>query len=260
MNKNLRMVLTQFKTSKAYWFDFLTSLAVFPVYAALTYFLWKELIANGFSISLHDIFSYYVVMFFTGRIIHAGDCSRIISRQVVKGMIAYWLIRPMSYFSNLLNKRTGTMFFIFLTSFPIFLATSMLVPLNITTDLLVVLLYLFSLFLGFLLSLMFYFALGLSALWIEENWGLMWMARLVQNFLAGSWIPLYLFPEAIKNALLLLPFKYMGYFQVMLLQGKIPYSSLLQEFVVMFSWIIVFYVLMGIAWRIGRKHIEGHGV
>ncbi len=260
MKKELSLMLVSMKLRKAYLFDFIIDIAIFPVYAFITYFLWSTLIANGFQINLLDIFTYYCLMFIVGEVFFSADPSGVISQDVIRGTIAYRLVRPISYVSYLFWRRAGRTVLKTLVNLLFLILIIFLLGLKITWELTTITAFMFSLIIGFVLMFFVYFMIGLSALWIEENWGLKWAFRTFERFLAGTWIPLYLLPASVQGVIGFLPFKYTGYFQVMLLQGKIPLQSLSYEFLLMAVWIIVLLSLSKIAWKIGRKRIEGHGV
>ena len=66
----------------------------------------------------------------------------------------------------------------------------------------------------------------------------------VTMFLAGSIVPLDLMPEAVERVTHFLPFRYLYFFQVQLLQGRLDFLSALGGLAIQAGWLLVSYLFV----------------
>jgi len=80
---------------------------------------------------------------------------------------------------------------------------------------------------------------------------------LLQIFFSGLIAPLDVFPDSIRDVLILTPFPYLVYFPAAILVDlKI---QLFKGWLIMIFWIILCYTLNRWLWKKGLKHYSGMG-
>ncbi|MFH0986476.1 MAG: ABC-2 family transporter protein [Candidatus Micrarchaeota archaeon] len=261
-DKRLRAMIIAFRAYKAYGLNFALLLASFPVYLIVIYFIWQAILQNstGFSITLGSIFTYYLINYSIGWCLGESSVANTLSREVIRGKIVIFLVRPMNYMENTLFERLSK----FLFWLPIFLIStaviSFLIPLEISSDIAMIVFFVVFLFLAWLLNFMIYFSLGTLSFWFEKNDGIIQIFRNVTSLFRGSWIPLTLLPLWFQSISDLLPFKFIIFVPVSVAQGKIPFSDMLALALTCIFWIALFFGLSCLLWRKGLKHFTGHGV
>ncbi len=100
--------------------------------------------------------------------------------------------------------------------------------------------------------------IGLLSFWLEETWSLNICIRFITAFLSGSFIPLDLYPEFLRNILTWTPFPYLIYFPVKVLMGdSVPVIFCLS--VISFWILILVFITQGV-WKKGLKLYTGTGM
>ena len=79
------------------------------------------------------------------------------------------------------------------------------------------------------------------------------------NILSGYLVPLDLFPRAVREIALVLPFRFQLSFPVELMLGRWSRPQALQLFAGQWAWLFVFFVCTRVAWRSGLKHYAAYG-
>ena len=116
-----------------------------------------------------------------------------------------------------------------------------------------------SMVLSFLLNYCLKMCLGLLAFWVGETAGIIESYGIVTMFLAGSIIPLDLMPETVERVTHFLPFRYLYFFQVQLLQGRLDVLSALGGLAMQAMWLVLAYVLMQWVFAAGVRRYGAYG-
>jgi ABC-2 type transport system permease protein len=114
--------------------------------------------------------------------------------------------------------------------------------------------------LAMILQFAFSYAVAMVAFWWLEIWGILFLKRMVVAFLAGSWMPLSLFPEKLSAYIMLLPFQYMIFFPVQIALGKLPPAQIQAGIVTQMIWIGIFLIAGRIIWSFGMKRYTAAGI
>lgn len=260
-DKRLGLIKIEFNDMKAYAVDMLFRIANFPLIVIAAYLLWKTILQNTQieGITLAYITTYYVVSQAVSWMTFSDVAFRM-SDDISEGGISTKLTRPISY-----------IYYRFWTSVPRFLLNSVIFafviiisgfifPLQITKDPLMILLFIFSTAMGFLMSFSMFFIIGLTALWLQDNWGLIRVVDKFSDFFAGAWIPLQLLPVFFKDLSFAMPFRFMVQFPTSIMMGTATNAEITTGFIAMAAWTLVFLIIASIAWKIGEKKIIGFGV
>ena len=116
-----------------------------------------------------------------------------------------------------------------------------------------------SMVLSFLLSYCLKLSIGLLAFWIGNIAGIAQVYIVVKILLAGSIIPLDLMPAAVERVTFFLPFRYLYFFPVQLLQGRLDLLSALGGLAMQGMWFVLAYVLMQLVFAAGVRRYGAYG-
>lgn len=261
-DKRLRVMLITLNELKAYSVDFFFSLISFPVFIAVTYLFWRAMLqsASVAGMTLGYLMTYYATVYAVNAITIQRDVANKISSDVVQGRIAVTLVKPMTYFSYNLWKRVANFSLHIALYLGVLLAVSVAFNMQFTSDPLMIALFIASLAFSFLMNFAMFFCVGLTSLWLEENWGLTSAFVAFTSLFSGMLIPLEILTGVLKDAAFILPFRFTAYFQASIIMGKAALNDVLVNFALMVAWTIVFLIIAKVAWRVGEKRISGYGV
>ena len=116
-----------------------------------------------------------------------------------------------------------------------------------------------SMVLSFLLHYCLKLSIGLLAFWMSHVAGIAQVFTIVKIFLAGSIIPLDLMPAAVERVTSFLPFRYLYFFPVQLLQGRLDLLSALGGLAMQGMWLVLAYVLMQWVFAAGVRRYGAYG-
>ncbi len=116
-----------------------------------------------------------------------------------------------------------------------------------------------SMFLSFLLNYCLKLCLGLLAFWVGQTAGIIESYAVVTMFLAGSIVPLDLMPEAVERVTHFLPFRYLYFFPVQLLQGRLDFAAALGGLAIQAAWLLVCYLFVQWVFAAGVRRYGAYG-
>ena len=112
---------------------------------------------------------------------------------------------------------------------------------------------------SFLLSYCLKVTLGFLAFWIGQVDGIIEVYLIVTMFLAGSIIPLDLMPGAVERLTHFLPFRYLYFFQVQMIQGRLDFVAALSGLAVQAAWLVAAFLLMRRVFAAGLRRFGAYG-
>ena len=251
-----------FEKLRAYEFNFFITLIGLPLIIISNIVLWEVIFAHGsvpvFTYSqmiTYQIFAFILVTFIFNRKTAEG-----IDNDVIRGDIVTYQVRPIHYmfyrfFADFTSFLIYGVYAIFL-----FVISSFFIEFELTSSLLFLGLGALSCFLAFCLSFVLIYCLGSIALWWEHSKGLFLIYTTFMEFLAGAWIPLDIFPQALQTIIGYLPFKSIIYFPVRTFMGFLTLEEILKGIGMQLIWIAIFLALALFIWKRGIKQFTGYGV
>jgi len=225
---------------------------------------WKGA-SNGGNLGLGWTFSslttYYLLLALANAFLTSHIEEEVSFYDIKQGDLVRYLIRPFSYywikFIEEIPYRLlqGTYGLILLLIFIILF--SHLVRINLTV--LIIALGLMSAILAFFISFTFKMIIGLLAFWFKDIRGLYNLVDIVTIVFAGYVVPLEFFPSTLKNVSYLLPFAYMIYYPVIIIQGKLLLWEILRIVGIQFLYLSLFLVIQRLLWKKGIKEFTAIG-
>jgi ABC-2 type transport system permease protein len=116
-----------------------------------------------------------------------------------------------------------------------------------------------ALILSFLIHFLISFLVGLLCFWLEEIVGFYSLKEVLISLFSGAVLPLEFFPEFINKINNLLPFKYLLYFPVSIVQGKISPPSILSGVLIQIIWVFILFLSYKIFYPKTLKHYSAVG-
>jgi ABC-2 type transport system permease protein len=123
----------------------------------------------------------------------------------------------------------------------------------------IMLAFVFSLFLSFILGFFLETTLGLVGFWFLEVNSLLFVYMLFNFFVSGHMFPLDMLPGVWGQLVKILPFQYMAYFPAAVFLGKIQGAALAWGLGIEVAWTVFFIVAARVLFYFGLKRYSGYG-
>ncbi len=232
--------------------------SIIPVFVWLAVYMYSHLNAiNG--ISLPSTIIYFVVIGALFPIFGWSGIVDVISSGVKSGGIITALIRPMSYFNQLIVGDIAEQLpNVIIVTIPVIIIVIVLAHLSIT--LMTALLFMFYVLIGYLIIIFFGFIIGSLALYLTDIYGIVQSIDQGTYILGGGIVPLVFFPNYIEHILLLTPFPFMAFIPSATLTGMISTSTSESFILVGLIWIIILGFFAYLLWRKVGAKINAVGV
>jgi len=180
-------------------------------------------------------------------------------QQVYNGKIALDLARPVGFLSQMLALQAGYTVGLIPYVVLAFPAAWLLGGLQPPASALDALLYVVSLALAYLISVLLGLLLGLSAFWTLEMGGFLGMYRFVSQFFAGALVPLPFFPPPLRAVTGILPFQAQAYVPLTLYEGQLQGVSVVAPLALQLFWVVALYALSRVVWRRALRRVVVQG-
>lgn len=209
-----------------------------------------------------DMVAYYLLITISRAFSSMPGLTSGIAKMVRSGEIKKYLIQPVDLLGCLLVQRVAHKLVYYLIAtlpfaFVFYLCRGFFLEGWPDVDVLVV--FVASLVLSFLLGYFLEACLGLISFWLLEVTSLAFIYMLLNFLLSGHMFPLDLLPDWSRWVVDFLPLKYLAYFPAAVFLGKIDRSEMYQGLLIEAAWVLFFIVLSRILWTRGVKRYSGFG-
>ena len=123
----------------------------------------------------------------------------------------------------------------------------------------IVLIYISTLLMGFLLGFFLEICIGLIGFWFLEVTSLLFVYMLLNFFLSGHMFPLDMLPEWAATIVDLFPLKYLAYFPAAVLLGQLEPAEIIWGLKVEVCWLVTFMILSRLMYSYGVKQYSAYG-
>jgi ABC-2 type transport system permease protein len=254
-----------YKEWAAYRSHMLISLFVGPIQFLVQVFIWKAVFTNRSVInnfSLEQMITYYAVATLIHYLImDFADWN--LQMLIHTGRFVTYMIRPLSHRYFAFSQKIGHRALGFLWEFIpiycmfIFIFQINLIPTNIGWTLC-------SIFLGFIMTYLINYCIGISGFWLIRAEGVRRMIQLFSMLFKGVFIPLVFFPKIFQKILFFLPFQFATYVPIRVFIGSYElagYNLNIPEIVAIQAIaVIIMFFISGFIWNLGVKKFTGVGV
>jgi len=114
--------------------------------------------------------------------------------------------------------------------------------------------------LSLLINCMMFYFLSATSFWLTWGWGVFNGWGVITTILSGGLFPISVFGETAMAVLRFLPFQYIIYFPLNIVVGNATGAQILEGIAMQLVWIIIFWALSRLYWRVGmKKYIAARG-
>jgi len=210
------------------------------------------------SATLTETVTYIIISKFA-QFFNMSTMGRIQSR-IISGEIATDLLRPVEYDFFMLVQEFGAWIQRILSiTFPIVLLSLLFVRFYPPSSISYGLCFVLSLLLSFLIMFFANYCVSLAAFWIPYLWSLNSVSTTLFIILSGAMIPLWFYPDGIRNVLEWLPFSFAVYMPINIYLGRIAMAELPILFLKQAVWILILWLISRFIWSKATKKIIVNG-
>jgi ABC-2 type transport system permease protein len=235
-----------------------------------TIFLWyavyearktggTDLSING--MSYEDMIAYYALMYVARGFSSVPGTMTDISKDIKDGLLNRYLIKPINYlWYQVMYRLAHKLVFWYVALFtfpPIFFLMRQYFSHRPTLWEWVA--FVCSLVIAFAIGILFCSIIGMLAFWFLEISTFLFVVMMLEFFLSGHLIPLNILPAWLQPFLTWSPFGYEGYWPCVILMGKVPQNDLPGLLAVGVGWVLIFYVISRVVWKMGLKRYSAVG-
>ena len=237
-----QIIKTQLIRSMTYKFDVYGNILMQTVIMLASAFFWKAILKSGDEvggISVDTMMTYTVVSSLIS-ILLGTNVERRITESVQKGTIAIDMMRPINLFGVFLAEDiAGVIALFFQNMIPVFAVGSLLVGIPIPASGISFVLFLVSVFMAFCINWLMAVLFGMISFETINMDALIQVKKHLIRLLSGSIIPLWFFPEALRNILECLPFAYLYQLPLDIYIGNYTPERLYFGLTVQFIWTVL---------------------
>lgn len=234
-------------------------------------FLWAA-IFDGLSTEVHgevqiagysfrDMVAYYLLTMVTRAFSSMPGLASGIARDIRTGNVKKYLIQPVDMVGFLLLYRLAHKLVYYAVALGPFALVFFLLRdfFSGWPEPSVLLAYLVSLVLAFMLGFFLEATIGMAGFWFLEVSSLLFVYMLFNFFFSGHMFPLDMLPGDLKWLFQIIPLQYLAYFPAAVFLGKVQGADLAVGLAVQFAWVAFFIAASRVAFHRGVRRYSGFG-
>lgn len=210
-------------------------------------------------IRFEEMVSFVMINTVAGAMLRTHIAGKI-GEKVVDGSIALDLIKPVHFKAYLIADQLGeNMYRLVFSVLPACLVAVLVWGFLPPVGPLQLLLFLFSLLSGAVLMYQLHYVFGLTTFWFKTSFYVDWFMRACFQLFAGSFVPLWFYPQPLVSISLLLPFHLVTFQPVNIYLGRRSLLESLQAIGWQWAWIAALLLLEWWLWRRIQREITVNG-
>mgnify|MGYP000250480736 CR=1 FL=1 len=249
------------RNSLVYRLNTIVGLLTSFFFLTIQIFLWKSLLSYTKieNVSIEEMTAYLTMGMICSTLYNSNTTSYV-GNKVNDGSIAMELIKPYSFTISVLFQSLGVIFSNFLVrGLPLLIIVPFLFDYKLDLSMARFFILIAVLLMNILIYWMIFYIIGLMYFVLTNA---TWFVRLTSETIAlfgGSLIPLWFFPDLIKNISWFLPFQLLFQFPQSLIINKISNFEIVRNFVLEFIWIVILIGIVRFFWVIGKRKVVIQG-
>ena len=223
--------------------------------------LWSSLIKSGVKndITMEDMNVFIVINLFVSSLTNINIAVEIESG-VREGSVALYLIKPLSFHLYWLYTSFGeTAYRTLVGVFPVIIFSFFFTGISLPNQKIYLLFFFISLVLGMLIMFELTYVVGLLAFWVQRTWYLSWYLTAGTVFFGGTVVPIWFYPQFMKNISYVLPFRYISFESTNFYLEKTSIQNGPLILAISLIWFIILYFSGKSLWKIVRKKLMLNG-
>lgn len=256
-----KFLMLSFKEKYAYKFDFYISILASVLVIVVQINVWEALYrgsANNTG-SLQQMITYVLLssVIFS---LTKSEAGKKIGRKIEDGSIISDFTRPVVFKNYIFAEDLGNNFFqVIFISLPSVAVVSLFYGFSWNGNFLNSLIFLASLVLGVIISFYIKYIIGLFAFWLETSWYIPFFVGAIFELFSGSTIPLWFFPEWLRNISYLLPFRMIFFEPISIFLNKYSVHHSISILGIQVIWLSALVIIEKLLWMNAQKKIVVHG-
>ena len=245
-----------------FWFELILSSAIELVIAVS---VWRAVFSSGSGHKIGDYSFEFMVLYLTVAIFFGqatkGTGVGTFQREVYEGSLTKYLIYPLSVYSYKFGTFAPRGLFAILQLCVALCLIKIfgIWPQDFVFNPVWVVAGIVSLFFSCLLYFFLIIFVECLSFWVDNVWALSYALQIGIVFLSGKAIPLDLFPSWASKLMEISPFAFLAYFPARVFLGQFSFERFLVGFIMLVSWVFIFFLLSRIYMRKGLKRYTGVG-
>lgn len=266
LQKYKRTYLLALQNAMEYRTDFLLGIISGSFIVVVQCFLWTAVyrsspheIINGYTYS--QIIIYSVFSGVVSRLVSAGFEGEV-ANDIKTGGLSKFIAQPINYFSYRIcnffgGKTVQTVIVLVLSAVLMFIFSQIW---DVQLRVVQVMLFLVSIVFGLLINFLLFYSISALAFVITEVWGVFIAFSQGVYLLSGAIFPLNIFGETAATVFSYLPFQYIVFFPVNIINGNLADHAVAQGLLVQAVWVVALILISRLAWASGmRKYVAVGG-
>ena len=211
--------------------------------------------------SYRDIIAYYLLTMIARSFSSMPGLATGIARDIRNGTVKKYLIQPIDMLGFLLLYRMAHKLVYYTVAAAPFALVFFLCRGYFSgwPEWPVMLAFLASLVMSFLLGFFLEATLGMIGFWFLEVNSLLFVYMLLNFFFSGHMFPLDMLPGIWGTLVKEVPLQYLAYFPAAVFLGKVAGPALWWGLWKQFGWLVFFVVISRVTFRLGTRHYSGYG-
>ena len=231
---------------------------------AMMVFLWKSVyqfndVISGFTFKEMLVYFLLTNVFF---VFTEVDAVFAMSEEIKEGRISLYLVKPISYKVRLFAETLGRAISVLLIMLPIAFGMGLVLTLIFdivwTITIVQVLVAIFYLPLIFFLMFEFSFFFGTLVIHTSNEFGLVIFMSVFTRVVSGQLIPLSFYPQFLFNIVEYIPFRFISYPPLILLD-KVPIHDALIGLIILAAWVVGFKIINYFVYKASIKKMVVFG-
>lgn len=263
LNRHWGIGLAAIKEQLTYRFEFFSAIFGTLLTTVLLYFLWTAIYDSAVSMKLsRQSLITYVVLGQAFSFARPGQRRAIvrIASNIRSGDVALDLIRPVDYqLLHLSDTLAAYIVEMLLVSLPSYALALFVFGIDAPASWEAAAGFAASLAAAFLLVFSLDFFIGLMTFWTVSVWGLTYAKMAVVDVLAGTIVPLSLFPVWLERVAMALPFRGIAYVPLSIYTGAIRGPDIWTNILAQLAWGVALMLLTRLIWLRARRRLVVQG-
>lgn len=259
LQKYFKAFLMGLQSSMEYRADFLLSVFSGAFIIIVQCFLWTAIFKSSsnpviYGYTYPQMIAYSIMAGLVAKIVATGFEWEI-AEDIKNGGLNKFIIQPIGYFYYRICCFFGRKALQLVVLFILSLAGLMFcnIVLGLRLEVSRIILFLPFVFLAMVLNFMIYYCLSSLAFIMAEVWGVFIAAGQGILMLSGGIFPLDVFGEKVSAILSLLPFQYIIFYPVNIVNGKLSFEEVINGAIIQITWIFIMIILSKLCWKSGMK-------
>jgi ABC-2 type transport system permease protein len=208
-----------------------------------------------------EMVAYYLLTQVSRAFSSMPGLATAIALQIRNGEIKKYLIQPVDLIGFLLLGRTAHKLVYYVVAAGPFALVFFLCRgfFNGWPEPTVMVAFIASLVMSFLLGFFLEATLGMLGFWFLEVSSLLFVYMLFNFFFSGHMFPIDMLPGTLQTIVRAIPLEYLAYFPAAVFLGKVQGEQLAWGLLIQLGWVVFFIVACRVTFNLGVKRYSGYG-